>query len=104
MTTPDPIKERREGIRWLLLLALNRGRPGALGEGILRRTAMDLYGDTTEVEIRAALEYLEARGLVAITRSDIVPEWRITLTRHGIDFAEYTIEGEPGIARPPKYW
>lgn len=100
----DPTKERREGMRWLLLLALNRGRPGGLGETILRRTVMDLYGETTEVEVRTAIEYLEARQLVTVARSSIAPEWRVALTRHGIDFAEYTIEGEPGIARPIKYW
>ena len=30
--------------------------------------------------------------------------WTARLTRHGRDFVEYTIDAEPGIARPKKYW
>ena len=30
--------------------------------------------------------------------------WFAVLTRHGVDVAEYTVDCEPGIARPAKYW
>ena len=30
--------------------------------------------------------------------------WHAELTRYGVDVAEYTIDCEPGIARPAKYW
>ena len=30
--------------------------------------------------------------------------WFADLTRLGVDLAEYTIDCQPGIARPDKYW
>ena len=30
--------------------------------------------------------------------------WFAELNRHGTDVAEYTVECDPGIARPQKYW
>lgn len=99
----DAQKLRREQMRWVLLLALNNARPVFAHESILLLTLQDIYPDTTERELRRELDYLNERDLVEIEKS---PDniWRSRLTRHGIDMAEYTIDCEPGIARPAKYW
>ena len=30
--------------------------------------------------------------------------WFADLTRYGVDVAEYTVDCQPGVARPAKYW
>ena len=50
-------------------------------------------------EIRRELDYLEARETVRIDR-DPMDRWFVDLTRTGIEFVEYTIDAQPGIARP----
>jgi len=40
---------------------------------------------------------------VILKRHEGAP-WTAELTRHGVDVVEYTVECEPGIARPKKYW
>ena len=96
-------KQRREQLRWILLLALNHARPYGAAELVLLGTAQGVFTDVTALEIRRELAYLEDRRLVQIERSPAGP-WRAELERHGVDIAEYTIDCEPGIARPPKYW
>ena len=58
-----------------------------------------VYPDATHQEIRKELDYLEAREMCEIAR-DPMDRWFVDLTRTGIDFVEYTIEGQPGVARP----
>ena len=99
----DMEKERRELLRWLLLLALYNGRPYGCAEMVLLSTAQGVYKDATPLEIRQLLDYLEDRRLVEIERSPSGP-WRAELTRYGVDIVEYTVDCQPGIARPPKYW
>ena len=41
---------------------------------------------------------------IAHLRKEPSGRWWSSLTRHGIDIAEYTVDCEPGIARPTKYW
>ena len=53
----------------------------------------------THREVRVNLDYLEARELVRITK-DPMDRWMVDLTRTGIEFAEYTIDAQPGITRP----
>lgn len=103
MSDPDMEKARREFIRWSILLTLNNGRPVACHESVLLSVMQTVYSDATAIETRRELSYLEGRDLVRITRSPSGP-WRAELTRHGVDIAEYTIDCEPGIARPVKYW
>ncbi|UZR27441.1 cytoplasmic protein [Methylococcus mesophilus] len=103
MSNPDMEKARREFIRWSILLTLNNGRPVACHESVLLSVMQTVYSDATAIETRRELGYLEGRDLVRITRSPSGP-WRAELTRHGVDIAEYTIDCEPGIARPVKYW
>lgn len=99
----DHAKQRREQLRWLMLLALNYARPYGAQESVLQGTAQGVYPDATALEVRRELDYLEGRRLIKIEKSPSGP-WRGELTRYGIDIAEYTIECEPGIARPAKYW
>lgn len=99
----DPNRVRRENIRWHCVLTLNNARPiGAYEESILA-VAQAVYPDATAMEIRQALDYLDARSLVQLDRAPH-GRWHAKLTRCGIDVAEYTVDVEPGIGRPAKYW
>lgn len=99
----DMEKARREHIRWLALVAINAGRPGAVAEGLILSAIQAVPVQCTALELRRELDYLEDRRLVELKRLEGAP-WTAQLTRHGVDFVEYTIEAEPGIARPKKYW
>lgn len=99
----DLAKVRRETLRWMLLLTLNHGRPVNTHENTLLGVARAEYADASLLEIRRELDYLEERRLIEIARDPAGP-WSAGLTRTGIDYVEYTIPGEPGIARPNKYW
>ncbi len=61
------------------------------------------YPDASPLEVRRELDYLRDRDLVAL-KHDPSGRWFGDLTRFGTDVAEYTIDCEPGIARPQKYW
>ena len=97
----DLDRQRREFMRWVLLLALYNARPLGAWEEVLVSTMQGVYDDATKREVRVELDYLDERGLVKIKRH---PDgrWFAELTRGGIDFTEYTVDAEPGIARPPK--
>lgn len=101
--TPDLNKARREGMRWYVLLTLNNGRPVAAHEAVILNVVQAVYPDATPIEVRRELQYLEERHLVSVNRAPSGP-WSVELTRHGIDIAEYTVDCQPGIARPIKYW
>lgn len=97
------LRVRRELMRWHLLLALDKARPSELVEAVVQATMRDLYPDVTEIEVRRELGYLEDRSLVRINRTPNGVWWS-TLTRLGVDIVEYTVECQPGIGRPAKYW
>jgi len=99
----DTAKIRREGMRWLIILALNNARPIGAYESVLVMTAQSIYPDATPLELRRELDYLADRELVKLVKEPSGP-WLADLTRFGTDVAEYTIDCEPGIARPAKYW
>jgi hypothetical protein len=99
----DLEKARREGMRWLLLVALNAGRPIGAGEATLLSAIRGEYPDVTHLELRRELDYLADRKLVEISGKD-APSWHAELNRYGVDVVEYTLPCEPGIARPTKYW
>jgi hypothetical protein len=103
MSGIDLNKSRRESLRWLILLTLNVSRPLGAGELLLHDTTRQAIPDVTAHEIRRELDYLAHRELVILHHCDS-PQWRAELTRIGMDVAEYTVECEPGIARPAKYW
>ena len=99
----DQAKIRRESLRWYLILALYNARPEELCEGIIQSTMRGIYPDVTPIEVRQQLDYLADRELVKL-RKEPSGRWWGDLTRFGTDIAEYTIDCDPGIARPTKYW
>lgn len=99
----DMEKARREQIRWLILVATNAGRPEPVAEALILGAIQAVPVQCTALELRKEMDYLEDRGLVELERLEGSP-WTVELTRHGVDFVEYTIDAQPGIARPKKYW
>ena len=59
--------------------------------------------DASPIEVRRELDYLGDRKLVELRKDPAGPWWG-GLTRYGTDLAEYTVDCDPGIARPKKYW
>lgn len=92
-------KIRRESMRWHLLSAVNLSRPYGMYTEALLPIVQSVYPDATHQEVRRELDYMEERELVHIQK-DPLDRWMVDLTRFGIDFVEYTIEGQAGIARP----
>lgn len=99
----DMQKVRREDIRWQILLTLNNARPIGAYEEVVLAVIRATYPDATPLEARRELDYLSDRDLVDL-RKDPDGRWFSDLTRTGIDVAEYTVDCDPGIARPTKYW
>lgn len=99
----DTAKVRRESMRWKILLILNSARPVRAREELVLAALQSAYPDTTVLELRRELDYLADRELVALNK-DSSGRWFADLTRHGTDVAEYTVDCDPGIARPQKYW
>ena len=97
--TIDYAKIRRESIRWHLLTAVNISRPAGIYTEPLLEIVRAVYPDATHQEVRINLDYLEEREMCRIQR-DPLDRWFVDLTRTGIDFVEYTIDAQPGIARP----
>lgn len=93
-------RARHETMRWLILLTLNIARPAEANAGMLRSVVAGVYSDVTELEVRRELDYLQARELVT-TRTDPLGQTYAKLARYGIDVVEYTVDCDPGIARPP---
>ncbi len=97
----DAAKQRREFLRWVLLLGLNNAHPYGAYEEVVLSIVQGVYADATRQEVRRELEYLHDRELVEVTHQ---PDgrWKAKINRHGIDLVEYTVECDPGIARPEK--
>jgi hypothetical protein len=100
---PDLTKVRRESLRWLILLTLNNARPLGAFEEVVLTVSQSVYPDATALEVRRELDYLGDRELVTLDKQPS-GRWHTELTRHGVDIAEYTVDCQPGIARPVKYW
>lgn len=96
-------KARREGMRWHLINTLNKARPYTSSEVFLLDVMRGIYPDATALELRQQLEYLSDRRLIDLAKQP-AGMWFADLTRLGVDLAEYTIDCQPGIARPDKYW
>ena len=99
----DHARVRREHLRWVLILTLNNARPMGCYDSVALATVQGVYPDATQLEVRRELDYLSDRELVDL---DKMPDgrWAAKLNRAGVDVAEYTVDCEPGIARPEKYW
>lgn len=98
----DQAKTRREFLRWIILLTLNNARPAGCYEELVLMTVQGYYLDATAHELRRELDYLFDRKLVAL-RKEPSGRWFCDLTRYGVDVVEYTVDCDPGIARPAKY-
>ncbi len=99
----DHAKARRETIRCTIILILNNARPVSTNEQLVLSTMQAIFPDASPLEVRRELDYLEERELVKIEKQPS-GAWYAELTRLGVDVAEYTVDVEPGIARPTKYW
>ena len=99
----DQAKVRRESMRWNILLTLNNARPIGAYEELVLSTIQAIYPDATALELRRELDYLADRSLVEL-KQEPGGRWFADVTRYGVDIAEYTVDCQPGIARPVKYW
>ena len=99
----DQSKVRRESMRWNILLTLNNARPIGAYEELVLSTIQAIYPDATALELRRELDYLAGRSLVEL-KKEPSGLWFADVTRYGVDIAEYTVDCQPGIARPVKYW
>lgn len=99
----DPNKVRRETMRWNILLVLNNARPVGAYEELILATVQGMFPDASALEVRRELDYLADRDLVDL-RKEPSGRWFGNLKRYGVDVVEYTVECDPGIGRPAKYW
>lgn len=99
----DPHKIRRETMRWNIILVLNNARPVGAYEELMLAAMQGMFLDASALEVRREMDYLADRALVKLIKEP-GGRWFSELTRHGIDVAEYTIDCDPGIGRPAKYW
>ena len=89
-----------EGLRWTILRTMMvGGHLGATDKMCLDVARAEYLGVTID-RVRTELDYLEARKLLEIERSEI-RAWRGKLTRRGRDVVDYEVDVEPGITRPP---
>lgn len=97
----DDAKQRREFMRWVLLLGMYNARPIGIWEEPLLAIVQAIYRDCTKLEMRREFDYLYDRKLVEIQK---YPDgrWFGELSNNGVDYVEYTIPSYPGIARPEK--
>lgn len=88
----------RGSLRWRLLVALNYGGGELVDEDVLATTIVDSGLGVTLSRVRRSVDYLERRGLVETQRGP--DRWKARINRHGVDIVEYSVDCEPGIARP----
>lgn len=98
----DIARSRREGLRWNILKMLHLSAPYTAGEVQIIDVMRGIYRDVTQDELRKQLDYLFDRCLITLDKTP-TGQWFADIGRFGIDLVEYTVECEPGIARPPHY-
>lgn len=92
-------RRRTETMRWILLVTLNIARPAETQLGMMLSVVRAEYPEATSMEIRRELDYLKDRDLITL-RTDPIGTVYAKIDRYGIDIVEYTVDCEPGIARP----
>ncbi len=102
MTDLNMEKAKREQLRWLILLALYAAEPMGTSEAVVKNAIEPVVLDVTMMDKRRQLDYLAERNLIKLTQRDCAV-WQAKINRYGIDVVEYTVECDPGIARP-KQW
>jgi hypothetical protein len=99
MAETDFQQRQKEEARWRILRTLDAGRPIGASEQLIWRVLTDLKLPFSINEVRREMAYLRDRGLIEIEGED-TDIWFGKLTWHGTDVVEYTVDAEPGIARP----
>lgn len=99
----DTTRAERENLRWLILLALWHARPHGCSEGVLVRTAQDIFIATTADVMRREMDYLQGFGLIEVQHNPNNPMWYGKLTSNGTNVVEYRADPPAGVARPPKW-
>ena len=103
MTPQEATAARVAGMRWTILQAISYGTHLGATDAMILPAVLLRWLDASQLELRREIDYLETRGLVTTERNEIHP-WRCRLTRYGRDLVDYTVDCDPGIARPPPYW
>ena len=96
-------KNKREHVRWLVLLTLDHARPIGAGEGLILSTIHTVPVQLTAMELRREMDYLADKGLIELRGRDTAA-WHAKLTAPGVDVVEYVVSSPAGIARPENYW
>lgn len=99
MSDLDLARIQREEARWRVMVALNAARPLGADSRLLWRVVCDVGLDVTENQVKAELDYLADKGLVALKGGDGRP-LNAKLTAYGVDVVEYAKPCPPGIDRP----
>jgi predicted alpha/beta-hydrolase family hydrolase len=99
----DETRFRREFSRWIILLTLNNARPTGARDSSILQVLKGEWADFTLDELRREIDYLRDRRLIDLRIPPDGGAWQCALNRAGVDVVEYSVEIEPGIARPLKY-
>jgi hypothetical protein len=98
-------RHRREKARWIILQALEAGRPIGANERMLRRFLSSIGMAYSHVSLRNELRYLSDLELIKIVDNAVDEQdgriWSATLTPGGIMVVERLASPPDGIARPP---
>jgi hypothetical protein len=97
-------KLRRGRARWVLLRALEAGRPIGANQTVLHRILLDLGFPYSMGELQKELVWLQNNDLIAFheqhDRAELEQEDWAELTMKGIATAEYAAPAPAGIVRP----
>ncbi len=99
------IQARKENLRWLIVYALDFARPVGTSDAVIHSAILKIDEETTLIEVRKGLDYLEGKKLVQVDRKK-APTWLAKLTADGVDFVEYNERDDlntKGIARPEQW-
>lgn len=86
-------------IRWIVLDAINHGRPYPIAETLILAVIRKTPIQCSALELRLNIEYLDKFGLVKLERLESAP-WTAQLTSSGVDIFDYTVSADLDIARP----
>lgn len=100
----DLDKTRREQTRWIVLQTAHISGAAGTSESTVAIVLQNIKLWQGPDRLRRELDYLEGRNLITVEGKNLSPDWGVKLTRYGYDLVDYTVECEPGIARPQKYW
>ena len=88
-------------LRWIVLQVIQAGAPYVVTERMCLDAAAAAYPAVAAERLRAELDYLEAKELIALERSEIRP-WTAKLTGNGRDVVDYAVDAPLGVWRPQR--